>query len=113
MRENHVLNGRECITRLHHMSNPTAARKLLVKEASRAIVGHCQCDVRGIPDRRVRQVRLRPGYSSVCRTPHMERIDIAFAPAVRPADINRGTVIRIYRYGKCRTDTLLPQGRRI
>src|SRR6059058_4665240 len=45
IREYHVLNGRESIPRLHHMCNPAAARKLLVKGANRAIVGHRERDV--------------------------------------------------------------------
>src|SRR5260370_7995938 len=40
----------------------------------------------------------------------MERIDIALSPLVRPANINRGTVIGIDRDGKRRSDALLPQG---
>src|SRR5216684_2130925 len=40
----------------------------------------------------------------------MERIDVALASLVRPANINRGTVIGIDRDGKRRSDALLPQG---
>src|SRR6266436_3644562 len=95
------------------MCYPTIAGKSLVKNANRPIVGHGERDVRGIPDRRVRQVSLGPGHASVGGTPYMESINVALAPVIRPADIHRGTVVRIDGYGKRRTDALLPQGRRI
>src|ERR1700732_4702663 len=104
-RENCVLNGRESVARLNDMCNPTAARKLLVEKPSSAIVSHCQRNVRGIADRGMRQVRLGPGQTAVGRAAHMERVDVSFTSAIGPTHVHGGTVIRIDRDGKRRTDS--------
>src|SRR5439155_23747178 len=84
-----------------------------VKGANRAMVGHSEGDVSGVPDRPVREVGYGQRHASVRGAPHVQRINVAFAPVVRPTVVNRGTVIRVDVYRKRRTDALLPQGRRI
>lgn len=81
IRENDILNGREAIVRLYNMSNPTAARKLLVGKIGDAIVGHCERDIRSIGNRRIGQVRIGSSQTAVGRATHMDGIDVALASA--------------------------------
>src|SRR6266436_708210 len=53
IRENRVLNSCKAFMRLHEMRDPPAACELLIEKTGYAIVGHCQRDVRRIPNRRV------------------------------------------------------------
>src|SRR5882724_1286144 len=108
-RENGVLNRRESVARLHYMCNPTAAGELLIQEAGSAVVGHCQRDVGGIADGGMRQVRFGPGDAAVGGAADMERVDVSFARAIRPTDVDGGTVTRIDGDGQCRTDSFLAE----
>src|SRR6266550_3904596 len=107
IRENKILSRCETIVRLHYMCNPAAGRKLLVENSDDAIIGHCQRDVRGVADRRLRQVRLGPGHTAVGGAAHMERIDVALASVVGPTDVDRGTVVGVDGDGKSGTDSFL------
>jgi len=95
------------------MCNPTAAGKLLVEKPDDAIVGHGQRDVGCVPDRGMGQVRLGPGQTAVGRAAHVESIDIAFAPAIRPTHVDRGAVIGINGDGKRGTYAFLTERGRI
>jgi len=105
--ENGVLNRRESVTRLHYVGNPTVAGELLVEKAGGAIVGDGQRDVGGIADGGMRQVRFGPGGTAVGGAAHMKRVDVSFARAIRPTDVDGGTVIRIDGDGQRGTDSFL------